>query len=393
MVIAYLDRINLSVVLSLPEFVSAFRLSDTDRGMLNSAFFWSYAIMQIPAGYLVDRFGSKYTFATGFVLWSFVSALTTAVTSMSQLFTLRLILGVCESVVTPASMRWIRYNFAEKERGAALGIYTTGSKIGSAIAVPVTAALIQYFGWRGMFLVMGLGCAVWLIPWLLAAPNDLRRPVVQTQDTSKPLSIRELLSSPAIWGVIIGAFCYSYFYMFYMTWLPAYFVEHRHLSMQEMSAYSAASFAGMAIVAAPAGWLADRLIAKGRDAIRTRKLFTILGMLIASIEVFGVFTESNSAALFFAVVSLAGLGFTTANYWALTQALTPQNSIGRVIGIQNCANSLSGIAAALLTGWLKEATGGFHAPFIAILVFLLIGVLAYHFLAREEFKPVPAESI
>ena len=77
MVIAYLDRINLSVVLSLPEFVSAFRLSDTDRGMLNSAFFWSYAIMQIPAGYLVDRFGSKYTFATGFVLWSFVSALTT----------------------------------------------------------------------------------------------------------------------------------------------------------------------------------------------------------------------------------------------------------------------------------------------------------------------------
>ena len=314
MIIAYLDRINLSVVLSVPEFIHTFRLTDTDRGLLNSAFFWSYAIMQIPAGYLVDRYGSKYTFATGFVLWSLVSALTTAVTSISQLFTLRLILGVCESVVTPASMRWIRYHFTEKERGFALGIYTTGSKIGSAIAVPVTAALIQYFGWRGMFLIMGFGCAVWLVPWLIAAPNDLRRTVSDGTDSS--LSVRELLSSPAIWGVIIGAFCYSYFYMFYMTWLPAYFVEHRHLSMQEMSSYSAASFAGMAVVAAPAGWLADRLIAKGRDAIRIRKLFTILGMLIASIEVFGVFTESNGAALFFAVVSLAGLGFTTANYWA-----------------------------------------------------------------------------
>jgi len=189
MVIAYLDRINLSVVLSVPEFIRSFRLSDTDRGLLNSAFFWSYALLQIPAGYLVDRYGSKYTFATGFVFWSFVSALTTAVTTMSQLFTLRLVLGVCESVVTPASMRWIRYNFTERERGLALGIYTTGSKVGSAIAVPVTAALIQYFGWRGMFLVMGVGCAVWLIPWLFAAPNDLRRSVSYTQDTSAPLAM------------------------------------------------------------------------------------------------------------------------------------------------------------------------------------------------------------
>ncbi|MEO7650907.1 MAG: MFS transporter [Bryobacteraceae bacterium] len=390
MVIAYLDRINLSVALAVKDFTGYFQLTDQDRGLLNSAFFWSYAALRIPAGWLVDRYGSKYTFGTGLLLWSLVSSGTAIATTAKQLFGLRLVLGICESVVTPASMRWIRYRYAEQERGLALGIYTTGSKIGSAIAVPVTTALILHFGWRGMFVVLGLGCAVWLVPWMLLAENDWKKTgaAQKVEDEAPPLSFAELMASPAIWGIIVGAFCYSYFYMFYMTWLPAYFLEQRHLSLTEMSYYSAASFAGMAIVAAPAGWWADRLIGQGHDAVRIRRRFTMIGMLLASCEVIGAFSSSNSVALFFAVVSLAGLGFTTANYWALTQALIPRTSIGRVIGIQNCANSLSGIAASILTGWLKETTGSFEAPFVAILVFLLIGVAAYHFLAREEFKPV-----
>jgi ACS family D-galactonate transporter-like MFS transporter len=389
MVIAYLDRINLSVALAVKEFTAYYQLTDQDRGLLNSAFFWSYAALQIPAGWLVDRYGSKYTFGTGFLLWSLVSGATAVATSAKQLFGLRLVLGMCESVVTPASMRWIRYHYPENERGLALGIYTTGSKIGSAIAVPVTTALILRFGWRGMFVVLGLGCAVWLIPWLLMAENDWKQAAAlkKPEDEAPLLSFADLMRSPAIWGIIVGAFCYSYFYLFYMTWLPAYFLEQRHLSLKDMSLYSAASFAGMAIVAAPAGWWADRLIAKGQDAIQVRRRFTMIGMLLASCEVIGAFSNSNSVALFFAVVSLAGLGFTTANYWALTQALVPRTSIGRVIGIQNCANNLSGIAASILTGWLKETTGSFEAPFVAILVFLLIGVAAYKFLAREEFKP------
>jgi ACS family D-galactonate transporter-like MFS transporter len=116
MVIAYLDRFNLSVAITVDEFIDYLKLTDSDRGLLNSAFFWSYALMQIPAGWLVDRFGSKYPFALGFLLWSVVSGATALAHSARQLFALRLVLGVCESVVTPASQRWIRYHFQEKER-------------------------------------------------------------------------------------------------------------------------------------------------------------------------------------------------------------------------------------------------------------------------------------
>lgn len=389
MVVAYLERINFSVALTATDFIATFRLTDSDRGILNSAFFWSYAVMQIPAGWLVDRYGSKSTFGAGYLLWSLSSAFTAVAQSAGQLFALRLVLGICQSVVTPASMRWIGYHFREKERGLALGFYTMGSKIGSAIAVPVTAALILHYGWRGMFVTLGLGCAVWLIPWVLSVENDRKRksaPGAKMDDQQPPLSFAELMRSPVTWGIVIGAFCYSYFYQFYMTWLPAYFLEQRHLSVGGMSLYSAASFTAMAIVAAPAGWWADRLIAGGRDPVRIRGTFTIAGMLFASTEVVGAFSSSNATALVFAVISLAGLGFTTANYWALTQALVPRTSIGRVIGIQNCANSLSGIVASILTGWLKETTGSFKAPFVAILVFLLIGATAYHFLVRGTFR-------
>jgi hypothetical protein len=113
--------------------------------------------------------------------------------------------------------------------------------------------------------------------------------------------------------------------------------------------------------------------------------------VFGSTELIGAFAESNTVALFFAMVSLAGLGFTTANYWALTQSLMKEASIGRVIGIQNCANSLSGVAAALITGWLKDITGGYVAPMVMIVVVLVIGIWAYTFLAKPEYAPQPSE--
>src|SRR5690242_17480223 len=133
MIIAYVDRTNFSVALASKDFKSLFQLTDADRGALNSAFFWSYAFLQIPAGWLVDRYGVKIPYALGFLAWSLVSAGTSFASSVSQLFGLRFLLGVGESVVTPASMRWIRFHFGEKQRGLAIGLYMTGTKLGPAI--------------------------------------------------------------------------------------------------------------------------------------------------------------------------------------------------------------------------------------------------------------------
>jgi sugar phosphate permease len=196
-----------------------------------------------------------------------------------------------------------------------------------------------------------------------------------------------VLASPAMWGILIGTFCYNYLWFFCLTWLPAYFVEQRNLSLNSMGTYTMLSFVGQGVVLTAAGWLSDRLIAMGWDSVKVRKRFIITGMVLGCTEIIGVMSSSRSMAVFFAIFSLSALGIATANKWALTQSLIPGAAIGRVVGLQNTAANLSGIAAPLITGWLKHTTSGYFAPMHAIWIILLIGILSYTFLVRREYAP------
>ncbi len=387
-IIAYVERANISVALVVPEFKELFRLTDQDRGTLNSAFFWSYAFLQIPAGWLVDRYGVKYPYALGFLFWSLVTTGTAFARTMGQLAGLRVLLGIGQSIVTPGSMRWVRFHFAEDERGLAVALYMTGTKIGPAISGIVAAWLITHYGWRAMFVILGLGGLAWLVPWLTLARNDDR--AIERDTAAKaaaPVPFARVIASPVIWGTVVGTFAYMFFVYFCMTWMPAYLVEHRGLSLNSMGLYTFFSFAGMAATATAAGWAADRLIARGGNPVFVRKAFTILGLLLASTEVIGALSDSVNVALFFAVFSLSGLGLTMPNYWALTQTLIPGGAIGRIVGVQNCAANIPGIVAPIFTGWLVARTGSYEAPMAAIALVLLLGVAAYVFLVRERYAP------
>lgn len=388
-VIAYLDRQNLSIALSAREFKNFFGLTDNSRGLLNSAFFWSYAALQIPAGWLVDRFGVKRPFAIALALWSVVAGLTAWCGSATQLFTMRLLLGAGEAVNTPAGMRWIRLNFDHQQHGLVMGLYQASAKIGPAIGAPLAVWLLLAYGWRWMFIAMGFGAMLWLVPWILIVrDNDrelehavLKRPGVTS------ISFGELLSNRVMWGVIIGSFCYNYFNYFCLTWLPAYFAERRNLSLNSTGWFTGFSFWGFAIVATATGFWADRIVQRGGDPVSTRKRFIIAGFLIASTEMIGATSSSNAVALLFAVVSLSGLGFATGNYWALTPAIMPGAPAGRLAAVQNMAANLAGIVAPILTGVLKQMTGGYEAAMWANFAFLLFGVGSYVFLVRRKYAP------
>lgn len=393
MILAYASRSNLSVALAVPDFIHSFRLSDTDRGMLNSAFFWAYAALQIPAGWVVDRYGVKLPYTLSLIFWCLASAGTALARSVPQLLSLRVALGVGESVVAPASYRWIRFNFAEKERGLALGLYMTGTKIGPAIGAPLAAWLIAQYDWRLMFVLIGLGGLAWLIPWMLLVKDDGPKvgKDIQKKDDAQPVPFGRIMASPVTWGTIVVSFCYMYFVYFCMTWMPAYFVEQRHLSLSKMGLYTFFSFGGMAVVAALGGWCADLMIGRGGNPVTVRKWFTIAGFAIACTELIGGQTSSVNTALVFSIVSLSGLGLATANYWAITQTLIPASAIGRVSGVQNCACSIAGIVAPVLTGWLKQKTGSYRAPMQAIWLVLVVGMVAYTFLVREKYAPAAME--
>ncbi|MBY0373374.1 MAG: MFS transporter [Bryobacteraceae bacterium] len=387
--VAYFDRVNLSVAVADQDFKKYFQLSTVDRGNLNSAFFWSYAVLQIPAGWIVDRYGVKFPYAIGFLIWSLVSAGTAWASSVTQIFSLRLLLGAGESVITPAGMRWIRFNYPENQRGFAVGIYMAAAKIGPALGTPLAGWLIIHQGWKGMFLIIGLGCLLWLIPWLLLVKNDDRE-IEQVQRQTAPdtgLTFGEVMRSRIIVGTIIGTFCYQYFVYYCLTWLPSYFAEQRGYDLGKSSLFTGFSFTGMAIVATAAGWIADRMIDRGGDPVVVRKGFIYAGFIVASTQAFGIFASSNEVALFFSIFSLSGLGLTTANYWALTQTLLSGAAVGRVVGVQNMAANIPGIVAPILTAWLIKVTGSYNAPMVAIGFFLICGILAYYFLVRREFTP------
>lgn len=387
--VAYFDRQNLSFALSDSSFKSYFQLTDKSRGLLNSAFFWSYAALQIPAGWFVDRYGVKRPFAIGFALWSLLAGCTAFAGSAVQLFLLRFALGAGEAVNTPAGMRWIRLNVPDHKHGFVMGLYQAAAKIGPAIGAPLTVWLMLTYGWRAMFMILGFGALLWLIPWFLLVRND--DPATDSH-TARPATVPlvpfgRLFQSRILWGIIIGTFCYNYFNYFCLTWLPAYFAESRHLSLQSTGWFTGWSYWGFAVVSIAVGLAADRLIASGRSAVATRKAFIIAGFLVASTELIGAASSSNRVALFFAIFSLSGLGLATGNYWALSPAVLPAAPIARLAAIQNMAASLPGILAPILTGWLKQATGGYSAPMLLNFLFLLVGIGSYVFLVRPAQSP------
>lgn len=388
-IIAYVDRVNLSFAVIDADFKRYFSISDTERGLINSAFFWSYAALQIPAGWLVDRLGSKYPLAVSFAVWSGLTALAAFTTGFASLFAVRLLLGVGEAVMHPASMRWIRYNFDEKKRGFAIGLFMSGSKFGPAIGSVLAALLIETYGWRAMFLILGLAAMLWLLPWLWFVKDDRATgsAAAPASGTAGDASIGRLLASPILLGIIVGTFAYMYFVYFCMTWMPAYLREARGLSLTSSGIYTTFSFAGMATMSIIGGWLADRMIATGFNAVVVRKGFTVAGFLLASTEVFSPLLTSLDWALVVSIFSLSGLGLATANYWALTQTLIPGSQTGRIVGIQNCAASVAGIVAPIITGWLVEKTGGYAAAMQMVLFFLICGILAYIFLVRDPEAP------
>lgn len=395
-VIAFVSRTNIASALTVPAFVEQFGLTDLDRGTVNSAFFWSYAVMQIPMGWVVDRYGVKIPYAICFLLWCLASAATGMMTTLYGLIAMRLVVGAAEGVVVPASYRWIRHHFAEGENGLAVGIYMLGTKLGPALGAPLAVWLIQSYDWRLMFLIAGLAGVIWLAPWMLFVKNDVpaRLEAGATRPKQATVSMGAILSSPLVWGTIIINFCYNYFTFYCMTWMPAYLVEARHLSLQKMSLYSFFSFLGIAIVALAAGWIADILIRRGGDPVIVRKAFVIAGFAVACTELFGAQTDSLDWALFWNVVSLSGLGLATANHLALCRlTLIPKPAVGLVTGVQNVSTSLAGIVAPLLSGWLKQVGGGYALPMQVIFAFMILGAFTCVVLLRRKWAPVIQEAV
>ena len=361
-----------------------FGFSPTTAGILMSAFFWTYTVFQIPSGWAVDRYGIRGTYGIAFLIWSLSSAAIGLARSFSQILAMRMILGLGQAAAQPVSLAYIRSNFNKSEQGMPTGLYISGMMIGPAIGGLLGAGLLDTYGWRLMFLLTGLVPCLWLIPWFWLAPAAQTKPKITDCALVERLPLKKLFSNPVVWGITITAFFYSYFWYFYMSWLPSYLVMERGLSILKMGFYTALPYIAMSVVGPLAGRLADGWIVRTGRVVLVRKVFVISGYILGSTTILLNWVSTHGSAIAILVFGLAGIGLASANYWALTQAISPKGLIGRAVGYQNTINNLAGICAPIITGLLVEKSGSFSSAIVFASASLWIASVSYAFLVRES---------
>ncbi|MGC2661620.1 MAG: MFS transporter [Bryobacteraceae bacterium] len=373
--ICYLDRGNLGVAAKKIQVEMHFGANQL--GLLLGAFFWSYALMQIVAGKIVERWNVVWVMAAGYLLWSAATGMTALVHSFAAIFVLRLLLGVGESVAYPSYSKIIAAHFAESTRGAANGLIDAGSKMGPALGVLLGVKMVNALSWRGMFLVIGAASLLWLIPWCLVAPR-LKEHAQVLHIPAEPPSYANLLGRRVFWGTAIGLFGANYTWYLMLTWLPYYFETDRHYTHDRLALLGSLPFWAVAASATVAGLWTDLLVRRGANPGGIRRVFVTAGLAGCALFLFpaAVIRQDMLSNVLFTVACLA-FGLFSANHWALTQTLAGPNAAGKWTGFENFVGNLSGVVAPFLSGLTLQRTHSFLWAFGIACFFLLCSVVGF----------------
>lgn len=371
--INYIDRGSLSV--AAPVLSKEFELSPGKLGYLLSAFFWSYTVMQLVVGWLVDRFEVKWVYAAGFLVWSLAMAGTGLANSFAALFAARLVLGVGESVFLPSVSKIVVRLFPANRRGLPNALVDVGTKLGPFLSTLLGGLFIKHYGWRLLFIGVGAGSLFWLLPWIGLAPTEHHG---AERERVRGPGFRELLARREVWGTSLGMFALGYVWVFLLTWLPSYLTKERHYSLEQMAKLGSLPFLGMAVTSLTGGWISDLWIARGFSPTLVRKTFAVSGLLLCAALMLPVaWVTSQSWSMGLLIAGAMSLGLLTSNVWAITQTLAGPQAAGQWTGVQNFIGNLGGVASPIVAGWIVERTGSFLLAFAAAAGFLVLGAVAY----------------
>lgn len=401
--INYFDRISLSV--AGPQLERSFHLTPAALGVLFSAFFWSYALLQIPAGLLLDRLGVSRVGRWSAFLWSAAQVLTACAGGFAGVFAARLLLGLAEAPSFPASSKAIGYWFPRSERALSTALYDVGAKFSNVIGVPLVALAVVRLGWRwGFGVVAALSFSYFLVFWRMyrdpgrhpgltcAEREYLARGGAEPEGTPRESMagvLGRLLGTRKVWGLVIGFGAYGYSFNLFLTWLPEYLVRTMHRGLLTSAGFAAipwacASLADLLV----GGWLIDFLIRRGRDATRVRKAVLVIGMCTGLAVLGATVAVRAGVALAWISLALTGLAAAAPVAWSLPSLIAPKGAAGAVGAIMNFSNNMMGVVAPIVTGFLVGRTQSFVGAFLVAGVVLLAGVASFVFLLGR-IEPLP----
>ncbi len=387
--INYLDRATISM--ALPLIAKDFGLGPIEKGRLLSAFFFSYAAMQIPIGWCADRFNLRWVYAGAFALWSLAQGLTGFAGSLAVLIAFRLLLGVGESIYLPGGSKVVSILFPTQERGLPAGVFDFGTRTGLVLEGLLIPWLLKHYGWRFTFSLVGFTALLWLIPWLLVYPARLGGGYASVATRGSAASLRRIfthLGNRNLLGICLGFFCFDYYWYLLVTWLPDYLVTVRHLTILRAGFYSSLPFFVFGIAEPFGGWVADRLTKRGMSETHARKGIVTLAFLTGLLLIPASRVESATAAIML-IIGGSLVGLATGNLIAIVQCCAPPDEVGVWTGIENFAGNIAGILAPLATGILISRTGSYAPGFALAAIVLVTGLLSYWFIVGE-LKPTSA---
>ena len=371
--INYVDRGMIAV--AAPLIKDEMALSATQFGIAVSAFFWIYGPAQLLVGWMVDRFNTERLLAGGVALWGGATAATAFVGGLAPLVSLRMLLGLGESVAFPASSKLIARDVPAAHRGSANAGIGAALAFGPAFGTLAGGLLMASYGWRAMFALFGVATLLWLIPWRRFARSPAAAP-----DTANELPFATVLARPTLWAQCLGHFTSNYGFYFLLSWLPLYLTKERGFSLAEMASIAALTFGVQGVSALVSGWTTDRIIARGGSAPIVRKAMMVIGHVAAATGTIAiVLVETRGATIAWLLLTGAAIGINSVGVYLIGQTFAGPRAAGRWIGVQNFIGNFSGIIGPIVTGMMIDASGGYFGAFALAAAISALGALCWGF--------------
>jgi sugar phosphate permease len=405
--ITYLDRVNIST--AAPEISKEFGFDKVTMGVIFSAFAWSYALFQVPGGWLSDRFGARGVLTGVVAFWSIMTAATASAFGATSFILIRFLFGVGEAGAFPGATRAMQLWYPRRERGLVQGVTHSASRLGAAIAPPIVVLITSELGWRPVFYICGAVGMLWAVWWLLTyrnLPEDhpfvnkTELEVIRGKDAGGTFKLppidkqtnvpwMTLIRSPNMWAIMCAYFTYVYCLWIFLSWLPSYLIEARHFTLIKVGIYASLPLFAGVIGDTVGGVATDWLLKKTGSAKIGRRVVAIVGLLGCAVCIVpAALTDDALVAVYGLTASMFFLEFTIGPSWAVPMDTGGKYS-GTVSGMMNMAGNFGAAISPIVFGVLAQG-GNWQAPFILAAGLLVAGAAVWAFWLDPDKPILPA---
>jgi MFS transporter, ACS family, L-galactonate transporter len=394
-VINYIDRGSLAIANTTIR--TDLGISATRMGILLSIFSLAYAISQLPMGFLLDRFGERLILGIGMFLWSLTQAATGFVSGFATFVGARVGLAVGESPFVVSAVKTVNDWFDVRDRATPMGTVNASTTLGQAIAPPILTMTMLAFGWRGMFMLIGIPGLLLSIAWFAfyrdrekVSLNRSELAYLEASDrtsSSSPLSFAQwcdLFRLRTVWGMMLGFGGINYTVWLYMSWMPSYLEAEHHISVAKTGWIAVIPFSCGAVGMFLSGIIADLLVRNGIPPIRGHKTLLVIGMTCSAACTLLVRHVPGATGAAFAIGMALFFNYLAGNSgWGLVQSITPRGIVGSVAAIQNFGSFVCASFAPVITGWLLDRTHSFHLTLVICSMVSILGALSYLLIVKD----------